>query len=287
VIFVLVRPKNFNAQAFLESSCCFLFSALTLYLVTSGRYLAYVTPRMEPYLYFTAAVMLLWGWVGLRRLLIPQNKTRSAHCFVLVAPMLLLLLPHSPLSTSDLSYSLMRGNSAGALQSDDNVASERTGISKLEDLPFGGDSTPDPLADGRYGGFASDSPAVLSGLDTSAKTITVSNDEFYQWIEEMFTDPDKYAGYSIKMTGFILKDPELLQPDEFVPARLVMSCCVADVLPFGMICKYEKTEELQNEAWVTVEGVIRITEENGYREPQARITAITPATAVEGYIYPF
>jgi putative membrane protein len=251
---------------------------------------------MEPYLYFTAIVMLLWGWVGLCRLLVPQNKTRSAHCFVLVAPMVLLLFPHRPLSASDLSYSFVRGGSGGvSVQSSDNVvASEPFNISELEDFPSN-DGLPESslvvldssFPDGEDDSFTSDSPVVLSGLDTSAKTIAVSNDEFYQWIEEMFSDPDKYAGYSIKMTGFILKDPELLQPDEFVPARLVMSCCVADVLPFGMICKYEKTEELQNDAWVMVEGVIHITEENGYREPQARITAVTPAAAVEGYIYPF
>jgi putative membrane protein len=229
-------------------------------------------------------------------MLIPQNKTRSAHCFVLAAPMLLLLLPHSPLSTSDLSYSFARGSTGALSQSSDNVvASGKSDNSEAEDLPFDNGPVLDlppaaldsPLPGGQYDGFAGDSPVVLSGLDTSAKTIAISNDEFYQWLEEMFTNPDKYAGYAIKMTGFILKDPELLQPDEFVPARLVMSCCVADLLPFGMICKYEKIEELQNDAWVTVEGVIHVTEENGYREPQARITGITPATAVEGYIYPF
>jgi putative membrane protein len=132
-----------------------------------------------------------------------------------------------------------------------------------------------------------ESSVVLSGLDTSAKAVTISDEEFYPWLEEMFVNPDKYAGYTVKMTGFILKDPELLLPDEFVPARLMMSCCVADLLPYGMICKYEKTEELQNGSWVTVEGIIHITAENGYREPQVRITSITPTAVVEGYIYPF
>jgi putative membrane protein len=283
VVLVLVRPKVFvfNAQAFLESACCFSFSVLTLYLVTSGQYLAYVTPRMKPYLYFTAAVLLLWSGAGLGRLLVPQYKTRSFHCFVLAAPILLLLLPHGPLGTSDLSYTLARGGSRGStFEAAGTLADQpddagRPGISDISDISDISEKND----------FPSGGSTALSGLDTSGKTITVSNGEFYQWIEEIFMNPDKYVGYTVKMTGFILKDPELLQPDEFVPARLVMSCCVADLLPFGMICKYEKTEDLQKDTWVTVEGVIRITEENGYREPQARITAITPAAAVEEYIY--
>jgi uncharacterized repeat protein (TIGR03943 family) len=127
----------------------------------------------------------------------------------------------------------------------------------------------------------------LSGLDKQARKITVSDGEFYQWIEELFVNPDKYAGYSIEMTGFVFKDPEILRPDEFVPARLVMSCCVADLLPFGMICKYEKIEELKADSWVTVEGMIHITEENGFPEPQALVTRVAPAAAIEGYIYPY
>jgi putative membrane protein len=270
---MLVRPKVFNTQAFLESSCCFLFSSLTVYLVTSGQYLVYVTPRMKPYLYFTAAVMLVWSYMGIRRLLTPRNKARSAHCFVLVIPILLLLLPHSPLGASDLSYSLARG---GLAQSRDDIAAPADDVQELT------------LPSEEYDGFAdpSDLSAALSGMDTSAKTITINDGEFYPWLEEMFMNPDKYAGYTVKMTGFVLKDPELL-PDEFVPARLIMSCCVADLLPYGMICKYEKMEELRNDSWVTVEGVIRITEENGYREPQAQITRVAPAAKVEGYIYPF
>jgi putative membrane protein len=135
--------------------------------------------------------------------------------------------------------------------------------------------------------YEDDSDAELSGLDLAARKITVNDDEFYQWLDRLFLDPDPYEGYVIKMTGFVLKDPKLLGPGEFVPARLVMSCCVADLLPFGMICRSEHIDELQADSWVTVEGVIHITEENGYREPQAWVTKVVPTDEVEGYIYPF
>ncbi|MDR1943965.1 MAG: TIGR03943 family protein [Synergistaceae bacterium] len=295
---MIIQSRAFNSQRFLEASCCLSFAALTLYLVESGRYLAYVTPRMKLYLLFSAAVMIIWACAGLSRLFVPQNRTRSAHCFVLAVPILLLLLPHNPLSTSDLSYNFARGNTFGSAYS-----GRASGSGGAETL-YGADEI-DPEADFLFeddGDYAADAPeftpdqmyenpsragnADLSGMDESAKKITVENDDFYTWLEEIFLNPDRYEGYTIRMTGFVFKDPEMLLPDEFAPVRLVMSCCVADLLPFGMICKYDKVDELQADSWVTVEGVIHITEENGYREPQARVTGVTPAAEVEGYIYP-
>jgi putative membrane protein len=276
-----------------------LFSAVTFYLLESGQYLRYVTPRMKPYLNFTAITMLIWSCAGFGRLFVPWNKIRLAHCFVLAAPILLILLPHRPLSTSDLSYGLAKGNYAGGVPAWDSMADaaadygdEFSGAWDVEieegDLsPYVGDAAAETLYGLPQYSDMSKSAADLSGLDERTKKITVGDGEFYQWIEEMFVNPDKYAGYSISMTGFVFKDQEILRPGEFVPARLVMSCCVADLLPFGMICKYEKIEELKEDSWVTVEGVIHITEENGYPEPQALVTGIAPAEAIEGYIYPY
>ena len=307
--------------------CCLVFSGLVIFLVGSGQYLYYVTPRMKPYLCFAAAVMLMWTFAGFSMLFIPRNKTRSAHCFALALPILLLLLPHRPLGASELSYNFARGGILGSPLAQAGGWSPSGGTGALdmagdEDaawpeeyfydetapeaggyFPSDGEDGPEfglPLYD-EYESFDGvdsaasydqaygyeEAGAALSGLDPAARKITVNNDEFYQWLEKLFFDPDPYEGYTIRMTGFVFKDPEFLEPDEFVPARLVMSCCVADLLPFGMICRSEDAGGLQADSWVTVEGVIRITEENGYREPQAWITEIVPAEEVEGYIYPF
>jgi putative membrane protein len=292
-----IRPREFNIQVFIEVACCMLFSIVTFYLLESGQYLRYVTPRMRPYLNFTAITMLVWSCSGFGRLFVPQNRIRLAHCFVLAIPILLILLPHSPLSVSDLSYGLAKGNYAGFPVQNQwagdaaDYEDEFSDAVDAEGTEDGLSTYADDIDETLYGppqyADMSKSAADLSGLDARARKITVSSGEFYQWIEELFINPDKYAGYSIRMTGFVFKDPEILRPGEFVPARLVMSCCVADLLPFGMICKYEKTEELKADSWVTAEGVIHITEENGYPEPQARITSVTPAEAVEGYIYPY
>jgi putative membrane protein len=186
--------------------------------------------------------------------------------------MLLLLLPHTPLSASDLSYGYAGGNAfAGpsALGSAAQAAIESPDIWLPDDVLY---------ADGF--------PADLSGADASA-LIEVDDDAFYAWLTELYTNLDTYVGCRIAVTGFVFKDPETLAADEFVPARLGMTCCAADLIPYGFICKYDKAGGLASDTWVRVEGVVVKGEYAGFEEPQIAVTSVEPAEPVEGYLYPF
>lgn len=287
-----MRGRAFNPQIFLELLCYCLFGGLMLYLVNSGKYLSYVTPRMKPYLYFTAAVMLIWVCVSLFRLFRPQHIVRSSHCFVLALPVLLLLLPHSLLNTSDFSSNYIGGNTFSGKNDSPGTADPsgvQNAVPPTDTEPSDSiDSTvPDTQADMTDQGALT----YLPGLDTANKKITVSDDSFGMWLSEIYLNMEKYEGYTITMTGFIFKDPELLDEDEFVPARLMMSCCVADLAPTGLICKYDKVSELENDSWVTVEGTLFIAEYEyegqKYNDPQIEAVKITPAEEVEGYVYSY
>lgn len=324
-----MRMKAFNAQVFLEFLCYSVFAALILHLADSGKYLNYVTPRMKPYLYFTAAIMLIWVCLGLKRLFRPQHKIRSVHCLVLAVPILLLVLPHSPISASDLSSGYSGGNVLSGLSgknpysvtgsapktqvpsdswpeagpSDDQPA-DIAGPDIPEEVPAadglpessGTADSPDATASDSQDGNVPDSSdntqgddSILKeyGLKTENNMITIGDDEFYPWLAEIYTNMEKYDGYKIKVKGFVFKDAETMKANEFVPARLLMSCCVADLVPCGIICEYDKAPELKEDTWITVEGIIRISEYEGQPEPQIMVTKISPAEKPEQeYIYP-
>ncbi len=300
-----MQARAFNPQIFLESLCHFVFGSLMLYLINTGAYLSYVTPRMKPYLYFTAIIMLIWACTGFFRVFRPQHRVRWAHCFVLVLPALLLLLPHSPLSTSELSGSYISGNtlstqsgqstydlSQNQSSSDISYFTGTTGIPAEDASPSSIEATDNPSAESTQTDVPEDESSTdLPGLDTANRKITVSNDDFGLWYTELYANMEKYEGYTVVITGFVYKDPELLQADEFVPARLMMSCCVADLAPAGFLCKYENASELKADSWITVEGTLIIGqyEYNGqkYDDPQITVTKITPAEEVEGYVYPY
>lgn len=96
--------KNcWNSQALAEISCYLAFAGAMLYLVRSGRYLSYVTPKLAPYLCFSAAVMVVWALSSLGRVFRIQYRKHIAHCFVLAIPLLLLLLPHDTVGLRDIA----------------------------------------------------------------------------------------------------------------------------------------------------------------------------------------
>lgn len=58
------------------------------------------------------------------------------------------------------------------------------------------------------------------------------------------------------MTGQVYKNTPVMADNEFVPARLVMACCVADLSPCGLFCTYGNVSELESDSWVTVTGIL-------------------------------
>ncbi len=265
-----MRIKSLNSQALLETSCFFAFSGLILYLLVTGKYLTYVTPRTKPYLYFSAVVMMVWAISNMGKIRRPQHITRVMHCLVFAVPMILILLPHSPLDASSVLTAYAGGGSV-------------PGMTSTSDDPQG--------AIDNYGEEEAQSvlPVAtdLPGIDAAKKRIDIPNDLFYEWLSELFTNTDAYEGYTVSMTGYVLKDPVYFGENEFVPARLAMTCCVADLVPVGMICVYDNLEALQEESWVTVEGILFKGTYLGEIEPQLSVTRVDPASALEGYVYAY
>lgn len=249
-----------SPQAMLESVCCLTFAAVIFRLAFSGAYLQYVTPKTLPYLYFTVAVMVIWGAFGLLRRARTLPRVRTTHCLTLALPVLLLLLPHSAVTSSSLSSGYIGGaNTAGSVT---------TQIQQTPDAE---------VVENTYS---------LTGKDEASQTITVSDSEFSPWMTELYTNPDQYNGWKIKMTGFVFHDSKQMKANEFVPARLMMSCCVADLTPVGLLCQYDKTAGLKADDWVTVEGTLHYEDYDGAQEPQITVTSLTAANKVDGYLYP-
>ncbi len=315
-----MQAKEFNPQVFLEFLCYSFFAGTIVYLTASGKYLQYVTPRMAGYLYFSAAVLLIWAASGLRRMFRPQYRVRFLHCFVLVIPLALLLIPQRPLSASDLAsrYSSSTTFSSTVLQTQPDLsapaagfvaatvvptaaatqaefsAQDSSGASPTQELKVMSVGTPllnDSSANATGASAMINGVAVnlsnLPGLDVENKRITIDNDAFYAWVMEIYLHKYEYEGFQVSMTGFVFKNAKAMEADEFVPARLVMSCCAADLMPSGLLSKYEKADDLEVDSWVTVEGTIELYKFRTFDDVRVQVATVTPAEEVKGYIYPF
>ncbi|MGC4019493.1 MAG: TIGR03943 family protein [Muricomes sp.] len=273
-----IKVRAINLQILLECLCCFLFSGMLIYLAGSGKYLSYITPRMKPYLYFSAIIMGIWALFGIRHLFRPQHRVRFIHCLILAVPMLLILLPHAPLGVSDVTKNYTGGN----------TLSDFSGKAQTQNIS---DSAKTARSETQSSEIKDNGSNTLPGLDAENKKITVSNEDFSTWLAEFDFNGKQYEGYTVVMTGFVLKNSEVPKDDEFVISRLAMVCCIADLSPTGVRCIYENASELENEEWITAEGTFSIREyQQGNimrEEPIITVTGITPAEPVEEYVYPF
>lgn len=287
-----MNTDTWNLQAAAEIFCSMLFSSVLLWLVVSGDYLSYVTPKMAPYLLFTAGVMLLWALAGAGRLFRFRHRKRSVHCLILVIPILLLLLPHGKLGASGLSSSagLVTGSLAKTqLPAPVQASPPAVTGSNPPELSYGGNvpSSGSLSSDGYLSTNAYGEPLELRGYDKEAKTLSIPNDEFYNWCVAIFNKPSDFEGFQVSMTGFVYHDSSVMAGNEFVPARLLMSCCVADLAPCGLICTYDKAESLVADSWVTVTGTLVLGEYQGNPEPQIQVSAVSSADPIDGYLYPY
>lgn len=321
-----MRGKKINPQALIEILCYLIFSFIIIYFVISNKYLSYVTPRMKPYLIFTSVVMAIWAFRGFRRLYIPQHILRTAHCYVLLLPILLLLIPHKTIGVSDLKTGYVnRSNINNAITTRPDYNSNN-GLNDLSKNVIGEQNTikeqntienkniidePNTIIDQNKikdqnivvgQNTVEDQNTIvdqnnlkemnnvrnLSGLDADNKKIVISDEEFYQWLTEIFTNMNQYVGYRVAIKGFVFKDDPELKDNEFLASRFMMSCCTADLVPCGIVCQYEQLSALKADTWITVEGIIHIGEYLGEDEPQITVTSISEAKKPkEEYIYPY
>lgn len=276
--------KVLNPQVLIEILCQMVFGGMIVYLAASGAYLRYVTPRMRPYLYFTACILGLWALAGTGRLFRPRYKIRMNHCFLLIIPVLIMLLPHTPLDVS--SYNTIGEGSKLQISKAERKEPERIpdqmeGRSDLQQETVSLEKPP----------AKDENENAMPGLNKEEKKIIVSDDLFGMWYSELYMHMEEYEGYTIVITGYVLKDPETYEENEFAVARLAMTCCVADLAPAGFLCDYREVTGLKEDSWITVEGTLTLNYEdyNGhkYADPYIAVTKITPAEKVEGYVYPY
>ncbi len=107
------------------------------------------------------------------------------------------------------------------------------------------------------------------------------------WLMEFqrVSDPSVLAGEEARVIGFVYYD-DRFDEDAFMVGRFVLSCCVADASPVGLIVQWPDTQSLANDTWVEVSGQFAVGEFDGRTIPVlvAETVEITDAPA-QPYLY--
>ena len=87
--------------------------------------------------------------------------------------------------------------------------------------------------------------------DVNAPVIEISPEAYGIWYIDALDKPDRYRSKTVEFTGMVLKAPEFPK-NYFVPGRMAMTCCEADMTFLGFMCKARNARLLESQEWVKV-----------------------------------
>lgn len=85
--------------------------------------------------------------------------------------------------------------------------------------------------------------------------INITSENYFNAYNYISENLNKYIGNDISVEGFIYKDSKF-KTNEFVAARLLISCCAADGQVIGFLCQADNLTNLDKYKWVRVKGKI-------------------------------
>jgi len=103
---------------------------------------------------------------------------------------------------------------------------------------------------------------------------------------DILQDFKAYEGRKITTLGMVYRD-ETVPPGHFLVFRFMIICCAADAMPAGALVFGGEADSLEQDTWVSVEGVLGLKQVGDLIFPliQAdRITRIDPPK--DPYLFP-
>ncbi len=99
-------------------------------------------------------------------------------------------------------------------------------------------------------------------------------------------DPAAFDGQQARLVGFVYRDSSH-GDDTFMLSRFVVSCCVADATPIGVIVHWPEASALAVDQWVEVAGKFQAGAFDGRSMPVLMAEEIKPtATPNQPYLFP-
>ncbi len=299
------RSGRVNMDALLKIIILSGFALFFAIIIQNGRIQLYVNPRIVPYVKFGIIIMTIISIFLIRDIFKPKRKVSFAQYLFFLIPLLMaFLLPAKTIDSKSMAFGDINltqrqnrntgiasnsanttnaansgntaGYSAGTSEADINTLDDRKVM--IEDRS----QSPDSSSPGQ-----TDTDKIEEDLQLEGDTVLVSDNNFVQWLQEIYDNHEKYEGKKIQVIGFVFKSKDFTE-NEFVPARLMMACCTADLQPIGFLCRYGKASKLKNDTWLKVTGTIKVIDYQGQKTPVIIADKVENTAKPENeYVYPY
>lgn len=261
----------------------FGYFEMTMYLHLSGKldqyinlhysYLAYLSMALA----FILAVVQLIVWMKKMQThshLTSLSAKTSSIALLLLPLMVATLFPTVTLdaetvSAKGYSFPLAKGTDAGI------QAQEGTSTQYLR---------PDTSAFFTKSAYIKEMQKSLKKFENQ-DTITITRENYMEVMEIIYDYPNKFAGKTIEITGFVYQDPG--KPQDLFLFRFGIIHCIADSGVYGLLTTGSQTAYTNN-TWVSARGTLKIVYHQGLNQtlPTLELNRITQVEQPKNpYVY--
>lgn len=99
--------------------------------------------------------------------------------------------------------------------------------------------------------------------DLEADVLQIKPEDYGIWFFDMKDNPRRYEGKTVEFTACIMKSKDF-EKDCFVPGRMAMTCCEADMTFIGFLAHSAALSSFANHAWVKLRAKVEVRERREY-----------------------
>ena len=100
-------------------------------------------------------------------------------------------------------------------------------------------------------------------FDINADGIEISDVDYGIWYIDAMDHPEKYDGKTMRFKAMAYTGGRLPK-GYFVPGRMAMTCCEADMTFLGFMCKWKDAEKYKTKEWVKVRAKVGVEYQRDY-----------------------
>ncbi|MCT4634088.1 MAG: TIGR03943 family protein [Firmicutes bacterium] len=255
-----------NKKSFLEFLISLILAIYLIFISGTEKLMMYINPKLSIFVLIAGLIFLLMSFSSAIGLFEHSHGKRKYYRYIIyIIPISLLftqpvvmgasrvnISKNVPVSISDESMEdylyISEGNTSDQSLAE-NITEEKT-VHDVKDISeFKENLNPEKID--------------KSNLDS----IEINDENYFDWLITFFADyenlnMDDYVGKEIELHGMVYKD-EMFEENQFLIGKYVIVCCSVDGQYTGFLCEYDRAEEVKQNSWVKVEGIIDVIQWDG------------------------
>lgn len=115
--------------------------------------------------------------------------------------------------------------------------------------------------------------------------IVLTNENYVEVSNLLMMYPEQFTGKKIRTVGFVYRE-EGFKADQFVLARLSMTCCVADAGVIGFLIDSPQSSQFKKDQWFQIEGTFELKKNEYGDVPGLKVENYKKVPALkDSYVY--